>query len=113
MLRRNSKTIDIFAAAFAVVVGIRCLIGSASENGPVKAAPGAEEKQFEAWWDNLEDEESVASRALLSLSARPKEAVAFLKARMKPLKIDNDAVFAMLDRLASDDDSVWKPAFEE
>jgi hypothetical protein len=32
---------------------------------------------------------------------------------MKPLKIDNDAAFALIDKLASDDEKVWKPAFEE
>ena len=32
---------------------------------------------------------------------------------MKPLKIENNAVFDLLDKLASDDEAVWKPAFEE
>lgn len=109
----KSKTVGISAMALGSLVGFVSFFASASEKEPVKTVAGAADKPFETWWDNLEKEESVASRALLKLSARPQEAVAFLKKKMKPLTIDNDAVFALLDKLASDDDAVWKPAFEE
>ena len=113
MSLRKSKKVRIAGAAFVAIIGVLSLIAAAGEKEPVKAAAGADDKQFEDWWKNLEEEEAVASRALLKLSARPKAAVAFLKQKMKPLKIDNDGVFALLDKLASDDDAVWKPAFEE
>ena len=109
----RAKPVVICGAAFGTILGILWLLGSASAKDPAQPVPAADEKQFEAWWGNLEAEESVASRALLKLSARPTETVAFLKKKMKPLKIDNDAVFALLDKLASDDEADWKPAFEE
>jgi hypothetical protein len=109
----NLKAFGISAVAVGALLGLSHLIDAADEKEPVKAVAGAADKQFEGWWENLEDEESVASRALLKLSARPKEAVAFLKLKMKPLKIENNAVFDLLDKLASDDEAVWKPAFEE
>ncbi|HEY2253811.1 MAG TPA: hypothetical protein VGH74_22205 [Planctomycetaceae bacterium] len=109
------KSTPIAGVAGLGMLGVFLLVAAAGDQQkePAKAAPAATDKQFEDWWNNLEDEEAVASRALLKLSARPREAVAFLKTKMKPLKIDNDAAFALIDNLASDDEKVWKPAFEE
>ena len=42
---------------------------------------------MEAWWADLEKPETDATRALLNMADRRDEAVAFLKAKMKPLKI--------------------------
>lgn len=109
----DSKSFRICVLALGAFSVSLYSIGATAEKAPAKAAADLDEKQFETWWENLQDEESVASRALLKLSARPPESVAFLKKKMKPLKIDNDDVFALLDKLASDDEKVWKPAFEE
>jgi hypothetical protein len=35
------------------ILGVLCLISSASEKELANAEPGADEKQFEAWWENL------------------------------------------------------------
>jgi hypothetical protein len=78
---------------------------------PFEAIP--DDGAWEAWWADLEGREADATRALLKMSARPNEAVTFLKARMKPLKIEPDAVRALLAKLASEDEKIWKPAFEE
>jgi hypothetical protein len=68
---------------------------------------------MEAWWADLEKGEAEATRALLKLAAQPKETVAFLKAKMMPLKIDAERVKALLAKLNSDKEEVWKTAFEE
>ena len=44
---------------------------------------------------------------------RPKDTVAFLKKNMKPLTISSAQVKALLLKLGNDNESVWKPAFEE
>ena len=52
----------------------------------------ADEKQLEAWWADLEKDDMTASRALLHLYDRPKDAVAYLKKKMKPLTISSGQV---------------------
>jgi hypothetical protein len=64
-------------------------------------------------WLDLEKGELEASRALLELCDRPKEAVPFLRKKMKPLKIDDEQVRALLDWLGSDQDEIWNSAFEQ
>jgi hypothetical protein len=71
-----------------------------------------DEPTMEALWVDLEKGDIEASRALLKMSARPAEAVAFLSKRIKPLKIDAEQVKSLLVMLGSADESVWKPAFE-
>jgi hypothetical protein len=69
--------------------------------------------QMETWWADLEKQEPDASRALLDFSAKPEAAVSFLKSKMQPLKIGANAVRALIAKLASEEEAVWKPAFEE
>jgi hypothetical protein len=68
---------------------------------------------MEAWWTDLEKWETDATRALLNMADRRAEAVAFLGAKMKPLKIAAAEVRALLLKLGNESDKVWKPAFEE
>jgi hypothetical protein len=80
---------------------------------PVPALDAAAlKKEQEANWADLAKEEKTAARALLKFSNRPKETVAYFKATMKPLIIDEDTVKKRIADLASDDEKVWKPAFE-
>jgi hypothetical protein len=72
----------------------------------------AGEPTMESLWVDLEKGDIEATRALLKMSARPTEAVPFLAKRMKPLKIDVEQVKSLLVMLGSDDEAVWKPAFE-
>jgi hypothetical protein len=78
--------------------------------GPDEAATA---KSMETWWSDLETGDAAACRALLKLSARPNEAVPFLKGKLKPLKIDAERVKALLEKLGSDKEDVWKAAFAE
>jgi hypothetical protein len=83
---------------------------------PGRAAPIPAEaagKELEALWADLAGDELSASRALLKLAARPKEAVAFAAGRLRPLKIDEKRVRALLADLGSEKEETWKTATEE
>jgi hypothetical protein len=80
----------------------------ASAKGP-KAGPGS----LESWWEDLEKPEVEATRALLNMADRRQETVAFLEAKMKPLKITAGEVRALLLKLGNENEKVWKPAAEE
>lgn len=80
---------------------------------PVPALDAAAlKKEQEANWADLAKEEKTAARALLKFSNRPKETIAFFKTTMKPLIIEEETVKKRIADLASDDEKVWKPAFE-
>jgi hypothetical protein len=65
------------------------------------------------WWADLEKTELEAAQVLLNFADRPAESVAFLKKQMRPLTIDGERVQTLLTDLGSEDDAIWKPAFEE
>ena len=64
-------------------------------------------------WLDLEKQELEATPALLRMAASPKESIAFLKTKLKPLKIDAEGITQLLVKLDSEDEKVWKAAFEE
>lgn len=76
-------------------------------------APAPDQRAMDALWIDLEKGDFEASRALLAMSARPKEAVDFLEVKMKPLTLDAEKARALVDWLGNDDEAVWKKAFEE
>ena len=78
---------------------------------PVPAVAAAQE--LESLWANLAGDELAASRALLKLSARPKETAAFIAQKLPPLKIDEKRVRALLTDLGSEKEETWKAATEE
>jgi hypothetical protein len=78
---------------------------------PVDAA--AARSALEKAWADLEQPEPTASRALLRLARAPRDVVPFLKEKLKPLKLDEGHLKALLAKLASDDKRVWKPAYDE
>jgi hypothetical protein len=114
-----AHVIALAAAAMVTVVAIAVAAsgGSQASTGvPVRQAapvPHPSDKQLVAWWDDLEKGDAEASWALLKLSARPNEAVAFLAKKMRPLKIDAERVKELLAQLASKDEAIWKKAFVE
>ena len=55
----------------------------------------------------------TASRALLKLATRPKEAVELCAERLKPLTIDEKRVRTLLADLGKEDERIWKAAIEE
>ncbi len=83
--------------------------------GPIPAilALSPDDKRIESLWADLEKGDLEASRALLNLSARPRDAVDFLKRKLKPLKLSSGQAKALLLKLGNGEESVWKPAFEE
>jgi hypothetical protein len=81
--------------------------------GPGKPAPQPGREAMDALWVDLEKEEPDASRALLKLAARPDDAVAFLKGKMKRLTLEVDRLNDLLFKLGEPDENDWKPAFEE
>ena len=84
----------------------------AGRSEPGKAPKGGT-GSFESWWDDLEKPEIDAARALLNMADRREEAVAFLKTKMKPLKMTAAEIRALLLKLGNENEKVWKPAFEE
>jgi hypothetical protein len=99
-------------SGLVLVLGIGMLTATAAAADEKRSKP-ADVATMEAWWGDLEKDELEASRALLNLADQPKETVAFLKSKMKALKIDGERVQDLLTNLGSEDDKVWKPAYEE
>ncbi len=75
--------------------------------------PRADDRPMDALWLDLEKGDFESSRALLAMSARPKQAVDFLKEKLKPLALDAEKARALVDWLGNDEEEVWKGAFEE
>jgi hypothetical protein len=98
---------------FLVIAGPLMRAGNAAEHGPAKPSSTTELHQMEAWWSDLEKDEAAASRALLLMSTRPEQAVAFLKDNLKPLTLDSVRLKAYLLRLGSPNEAVWRKAFED
>jgi hypothetical protein len=96
-------------AAVLAMAALAPVVFSSVGAGPATAG----EKQIEAWWVDLEKGDMAATKALLNLSDRPNDTVAFLKKRLKPLTISSGQVKALLLKLGNGNESVWKPAFEE
>jgi hypothetical protein len=80
---------------------------------PDRGAAAAARKELEDLWADLAGEELTASRALLKLAARPKEAVELCKEKLKPLTIDAKRVRELLADLGSEQEPTWKAAVEE
>jgi hypothetical protein len=98
------------------IVVIACLTTRLLAAAPPAAPSGAPEataEQWQTWWEDLEKGEPDASRALLNFAMRPEQAVAFLKEHLVPLSISEDDVKKLIADLNSDDEGVWKPAFEK
>ena len=96
----------------SAALGLAALILVVSSSSGADPAT-VDEKTMEAWWADLEKGDTAATRALLNLSDRPRDTVAFLKRRMKPLTISSGQVKALLLKLGNANEKVWKPAFEE
>src|SRR5262245_53305321 len=77
------------------------------------AVAAGDGRPMETLWANLDKSEIEASRALLELADRPRETVEFLKSKLKPLKLTSGQAKALLLKLGSEEETVWKPAYEE
>ncbi len=101
--------------AFSTSMGI--FVAARGDDEVKKRDPGAAPKRdpgvMEAWWADLEKDETAATRAVLNMADRREVTVAFLKSKLKPLKISAFEVRALLLKLGNENEKVWKPAREE
>ncbi len=65
------------------------------------------------WEDLACTDEAVFSRALVRLAASPKETIAFVKGRLKPVSIDAARVEQLLKDLDGNEFAAWTRAAEE
>jgi hypothetical protein len=79
---------------------------------PTAPDPAARLKPYDSLWADLAGEETPATRALLKLSAKPDDAVALFAAKLKPLKIEEKPLRALLADLGSDKEATWKAAYD-
>src|SRR5262245_20266156 len=113
MSPRNNVLVSTAALLLGcTLVAVPVEVAGQAETSPRKEAK-ADDKQLEAWWTDLERGEEDATRALLQLSVRPSQAVDFLKNRMKPLRLDSVRLKAFLLRLGSENEKLWKQAFDD
>src|SRR4051812_3399768 len=103
----------VIGSSLAAVLLIGAMVALPAAAKPVPKLPTIDEKRLEALWAELEKDDADATRALLKLSAMPKEATAFLGQKLRPLKIDAAQVTALLEQLGSDNEAAWKKAFTE
>jgi hypothetical protein len=88
-------------------------LASVAGSSPDETRAPVDEKQWESWWSDLEKGDTPATRALLELADRPKDAVTFLARKLKPLTISSAQVKTLLLKLGNANEAVWKPAFDE
>lgn len=89
------------------------LFAALAPAAPVPVDRAAEQKVLEALWKDLETYgPAERTRAVFALLDHPR-AVEFLASKMPPLNTSADQLKAWLKDLNSDDEKVWKPAFEE
>ena len=88
-------------------------IPTATQSAPVPVDKVAKAKELESLWAELSKEEPAASTALLKLYKQPEFAVPFLKAKLRPLKLEEKRCKELLKDLGSDDEKTWKVARDE
>ncbi|HEX3356155.1 MAG TPA: hypothetical protein VHS31_04150 [Tepidisphaeraceae bacterium] len=104
--------------SFAILVVLAQLafcmraVDCVAEDAPA-TQPMTEQQKLESWWADLEKPDPDASLALLNFAGKPEPTIAFLKDHLTPLTISAEDVNKLIGDLGSDDDAVWKPAFEK
>jgi hypothetical protein len=100
----------VIAVSFTVLA---CCLNLKLVAADSPAAPEATPEQWQTWWEDIEKGEPHASRAVLNFAMRPEQAVAYIKERVIPLTITEEEVKKLIGDLNSDDQNVWKPAFDK
>ncbi|MFO0815660.1 MAG: hypothetical protein U0796_20780 [Gemmatales bacterium] len=72
-----------------------------------------EAQHMEQWWADLTKSEPEGSRALLKFAFKFEKSVPFFKQQLKPARIDENGVKALLAKLGSENEAIWKAAFEQ
>jgi hypothetical protein len=75
--------------------------------------PKAKKQELETLWADLYKDEPEASRAVLILYKQPDHAVPFLKAKLRPLKLDAARCKKLVKDLGDQDERTWKAAWDE
>jgi len=98
-----------------LLVLLSVLIGLMASLSVAASGPGDKEakQELETLWMDLYKDEPDASNAVLMLFKQPDKAVPFLKAKLRPLKLDADRCKQLLKDLGSKDEKVWKAAWDE
>lgn len=110
-MRILSLNVGVTIARATMIAALMAVI---TWDSPAIAGPRPDDKPtMSSLWGELEKGELESTRALLKMSARPDEAVAFLRTTMRPLKIEPQAAMDLIVKLESNDDAIWRPAFEE
>ena len=105
----------VMIGVVAAVTGTGALRARAQEVAATQAStqPATLQERMEGWWGDLEKGEPAASRAVLKFSETPAETTAFFAERLQPLTISMERLGDLLVQLGSDNDAVWKGAFEQ
>jgi hypothetical protein len=107
-----ASTISIVrCVACMLVIATACVSVMSAEPPVTKRATDPE--QMEDWWADLAKGNVAGCRALLAFSVRPDEAVDLLRIRLKPLEISSGDVKALLMKLGSANQQVWRSAVDE
>jgi hypothetical protein len=100
--------LSLFLLLFVAII-----IRSTLAEAPATTQPAGDEQQMQSWWEDLEKPDPAASRALLDFAGKPDQTVGFLRTHLTPLVLSEDDLSKAIADLGSDDESVWKPAFEK
>jgi hypothetical protein len=70
-------------------------------------------KELETLWSDLYGSDPAAANAVIRFYKNADAAVPFLKEKLPPLKLDADQCRRLLKQLGSQDEKVWKAAWEK
>lgn len=69
--------------------------------------------ELDAWWADLYGDDPAAANAIIKLYKNADAAVPYLKERLQPLELQADQCKRLLKELGSDDEHVWRAAWEK
>ena len=103
---------------FVVLSGVLVLFTSMLAPTPSPADDAAEQatpsrQELEALWSELYGDDPAASTAIIKLYKHADASVLFLKEKLQPLILDADECRRLLKELGSNDEQVWKAAWDK
>ena len=99
-------------ALLYAIVGLG-ILGLALGAAPAGRQADVTDEDLQRWWDDLEKADPASARALLGFAAHPEKAVALFKKQLVPLTLSELQAAALVEDLGSEDEAVWRPAFEK
>lgn len=93
--------------AAALIVGAAAALGQTTDSTP-------KQDRLEAAWAELAStDEARSTRALLLFAAAPKEATAFLKSHLRPVRVNGERIADLVARMGDDRFQVREMAYKE